>query len=206
VISDGARVTEILTSRLRLTPLSQGDFEELAAMYSDPEVMLGSSGDASPRTREESMEWLNRTLASSCADVGHATFRVNARDGGAFLGRCGLRPDVRTPDTELAYAFVRSAWGRGNATEAAKAVLEWGSSAGVSRVVSCVLATNIASQRVLEKVGLARIGERTTVEGALLRYEAPLSVPSRDRLTEIAKERKTGTDVPPGGIEPPSTG
>jgi [ribosomal protein S5]-alanine N-acetyltransferase len=167
-------VTEILTTRLRLTPLCAEDFEELAAMYSDPEVMLGSSGAAVPRTRAESMEWLTRTLASSCADVGRQTFRVDGRESGAFLGRCGLRPDAHTLDTELAYAFIRSAWGRGIAMEAAKAVLEWGSSAGVTRVVSCVLATNVASQRVLENVGMARIGERPILEGTLLLYEATL--------------------------------
>jgi [ribosomal protein S5]-alanine N-acetyltransferase len=175
-------------------------------MYSDPEVMLGSSGAAVPRTREESMEWLSRTLASSCADFGRETFRVGERDSGAFLGRCGLRPDVHTPDTELAYAFVRSAWGRGIATEAAKAVLERGSSAGVTRVVGCVLANNRASQRVLEKVGLARIGERPTREGRLLLYETTLPVASWDRLTSLARRREAGKRVPPGGIEPPSTG
>jgi len=74
---------------------------------------------------------------------------------------------------------VRSAWGRGIATEAAKAVLEWGSSAGVTRVVGCVLATNIASQRVLENVGMARIGERAILEGTLLVYEATLLAGSR---------------------------
>jgi ribosomal-protein-alanine N-acetyltransferase len=152
------------------------------------------------------MEWLNRSLASSSADFGRETFRVDQRDSGTFLGRCGLRPDVHTPDTELAYAFVRSAWGRGIATEAAKSVLGWGSSAGVSRVVGYVLAINIASQRVLEKVGLARIGERPTLDGTLLLYEATLSVASWDRLTEIATEHKAGKSVPPGGIEPPSTG
>jgi RimJ/RimL family protein N-acetyltransferase len=167
-------VTEILTTRLRLTPLSADDFEELAAMYSDPEVMLGSSGAAVPRTREESLEWLNRTLASSRADFGRETFRVDERESGAFLGRCGLRPNAHTPDTELAYAFVRSAWARGIATEAATAVLEWGSAAGVNRVVGCVLATNVASQRVLENVGMARIGERPIPEGTLLLYEATL--------------------------------
>jgi [ribosomal protein S5]-alanine N-acetyltransferase len=194
-------VTEILTTRLRLTPLSADDFEELAAMYSDPEVMLGSSGVAVPRTRAESIDWLNRTLASSRADVGRQTFRVDGRDSGEFLGRCGLRPDAHTTDTELAYAFARNAWGRGIATEAAKAALEWGSAAGVTRVVGCVLATNIASQRVLEKVGLARTGERPTGEGTLLLYEATLPVGSSERFATPPDKK-----LPPGGIEPPSTG
>jgi [ribosomal protein S5]-alanine N-acetyltransferase len=173
-MSDGSHVTEILTSRLRLTPLSLDDFEELAAMYADPEVMLGSSGVEAPRGSDESMEWLNRALLTSGADSGRETFRVDDRASGTFFGRCGLRPDARTSETELAYAFVRGAWGRGIATEAARAVLEWGSSAGVTRVVSCVLASNIASQRVLEKVGMARIGARPTPEGTLLLYATRL--------------------------------
>jgi RimJ/RimL family protein N-acetyltransferase len=172
-------VTEILTKRLRLTPLSADDFDELAAMYSDPEVMLGSSGAAVPRTRVESMEWLTRILTSSSAGVGRQTFRVDERDTGAFLGRCGLRPDAHTLHTELAYAFVRRAWGRGVATEAAEAVLEWGCSAGVTRVVGCVLAANIASRRVLEKVGMKRVGERPIPEGTLLLYETTLSIKGR---------------------------
>jgi ribosomal-protein-alanine N-acetyltransferase len=172
-------VIEILTSRLRLTSLSSGDLEEIAGMYSDPEVMRGSSGVPVPRTRDESMEWLNRTLSASCANVGRETFRVADRASAAFLGRCGLRPDASTPDTELAYAFVRSAWGRGIATEAARAVLEWGSTAGVTTVVGYVLASNVASQRVLEKIGLARIGERSTPEGTLLLYAATPSAADR---------------------------
>ncbi len=148
-------------------------------MYSDPEVMLGSSGVPEPRTRDESMEWLNRTLSTSCPDVGRETFRVDDRASGGFLGRCGLRPDAQSPQTELAYAFVRSAWGRGIATEAARAVLEWGSAAGVTMVVGCVLATNVDSQRVLEKVGLTRIGERSTLEGTLVLYAATRSIANR---------------------------
>jgi len=167
-------VIEILASRLRLTPLSSGDFDELAAMYSDPEVMLGSSRAAVPRTREESRKWLNRTLSTSCVEAARETFRVDDHASGRLLGRCGLRPDAHTPDTELAYAFVRSAWGRGIATEAASAVLEWGSAAGVTRVVGCALATSIASQRVLEKIGMARIGDRPTLEGTLLLYASTL--------------------------------
>jgi RimJ/RimL family protein N-acetyltransferase len=163
-------------SRLRLTPLSSEDFEELAAIYSDPAVMLGSSGEAIPRTREESMEWLHGTLLTSCVDAGRETFRVEDRTSGTFLGRCGLRPDPDTPDTELAYAFVRRAWGRGIATEAARAILEWGSSTGGTSVVGYALATNVASQRVLEKVGMVLIGDRPTVNGSLLLYAANLPI------------------------------
>jgi ribosomal-protein-alanine N-acetyltransferase len=164
----------LATSRLRLTPLSSDDLEELVAMYADPEVMLGSSGAAVPRTREESQEWLDRTLLTTCVDIGHVTFRVDDRASGTFLGRCGLRPDADSPHTALAYAFVRTAWGQGIATEAARAVLDWGSAEGVTTVVGYVLAGNIASQRVLTKVGMVRTGERQTPTGALILYSTNL--------------------------------
>jgi hypothetical protein len=108
----------ILTPRLRLRPLVDGDLEDLVALHADPEVMLGSSGVATPRTRAASEKWLRRTLSLSDDDAWE-TFRVEDRVTGAFLGRCGLRPVEGRGDTEVAYAFARHAWGRGVATEAA---------------------------------------------------------------------------------------
>lgn len=142
-------------------------------MYADPEVMLGSSGVPVARSREESVEWLTRTLVSQTADF-HHTFRVEHRADGKFLGRCGLRPDSEAPETELAFAFARAAWGRGIATEAARAILEWGIANGLQRVVSCALANNGRSQRVLEKVGMLRTGERPTAYGPLVLFEMDL--------------------------------
>jgi ribosomal-protein-alanine N-acetyltransferase len=166
---------QMLTARLRLRPLSWADLEALVALYSDPEVMLGSSGAAVARSPQESAEWLDRALATSVAVVGHETFRVEDRSNGVFLGRCGLRPDPNCIDTELAYAFARSAWGRGIATEAAQATIEWGAEAGLTCVLGYALASNRASQRVLEKVGMIRVGEKPTPVGSLFLYQANLA-------------------------------
>jgi RimJ/RimL family protein N-acetyltransferase len=168
-----ARPAEILTARLRLVPLKPADLDDLARMYADPEVMLGSSGVGSVRSREDSAEWLRHTLTSPIAPF-HRTFRVEDRGDGGFLGRCGLRPESEAPETELAFAFIRAAWGRAIATEAARAILEWGITNGLQRVTSCALASNIGSQRVLEKVGMRRVGETPTAYGPLVRFEMDL--------------------------------
>jgi [ribosomal protein S5]-alanine N-acetyltransferase len=161
---------DILTSRLRLQPLAEDDLDDLVGLHADPEVMLGSSGIATPRTRAASEEWLQRSL-SLAGTEGWGTFRVDDRATGAFLGRCGLRPEQGTGDTELAYAFARHAWGRGIATEAASAVVQHGFDAGLTRIVGCALAQNPASVRVLEKVGMHRVREETTPVGWLIRLE-----------------------------------
>jgi RimJ/RimL family protein N-acetyltransferase len=161
---------DILTTRLRLRPLTERDLDDLVALHLDALVMLGSSGVATPRTRAMSEEWLRRTLQLSDSD-GVGAFRLEERDTGAFLGRCGLRPEEGTGDTEIAYALVRHAWGRGLATEAATAVLQHGFDAGMTRIVACALAENPASIRVLEKVGMRRVREETTPVGWLVRFE-----------------------------------
>ncbi len=165
-------MVEILTRRLRLTPLSAWDLDALREMYADPDVMLGSSGVAVARTHQETAEWLHRTLTTSSPRSGHETFRVEDSRSGLFLGRCGLRPDRDSFTTELAYAFVRQAWGRGIATESALATVRWGFAGGLTEVTSCALADNLASRRVLEKIGMRRVGEASTQTGALIRYEA----------------------------------
>jgi ribosomal-protein-alanine N-acetyltransferase len=167
-LTDGGM--DILTSRLRFRPLTEGDLDDLVALHLDPVVMLGSSGVATPRTRAMSEEWLRRTLTLSDGD-GVGAFRLEERDTGAFVGRCGLRPEEGSGDTEIAYALVRRAWGQGLATEAATAVVRYGFDAGLTRIVACALAENVASLRVLEKVGMRRVREETTSVGWLVRFE-----------------------------------
>ena len=75
-------------------------------------------------------------------------------EDGAVLGWCGLK---RHGDgqVDLGYRLLRSAWGRGYATEASKACLEWGfQEAGLDTIIGRVARANTASIRVLEKVGM----------------------------------------------------
>lgn len=175
---------EIETARLRLVSIRTRDLGDLVRMHADPEVMRGSTGIANPRTREESKHWLSHAL-SEPRKPWQSTFRVENRVGRTFVGRCGLRPDEAGPETELAYAFLRAAWGRGFATEAAKAVLDWGAGKGLARVVGCALDDNVASQRVLEKIGMRRTGQRATAQGDLVLYELNIAERTMDLPPEI---------------------
>ncbi len=173
---DHVSAVEIDTTRLHLAPLQSSDLDDLIQMYADPEVMRGSSGIARARTREESIDWLAGAL-SRRDKPWHSTFRVENRVGCRFIGRCGLRPDDSSPETELSYAFVRTAWGRGFATEAARAILDWAAGRGLARLVSYALEDNIGSQHVLEKIGMKRTGKRATAQGDLVLYRLALDIP-----------------------------
>jgi len=171
-----ARQTWICTARLRLRPLCADDLSDLVELYADPEVMRGSSGVAVARDRAASEEWLRQALAIPTIG-GWMTYRVEDRATGAFFGRCGLRPEAGSEKTELAYAFAQHAWWRRIATEASIAVVRNGFAAGLGRIVGCALAKNVASLRVLEKVGMRRVSEEPTSVGPLstMKWTRPIT-------------------------------
>ena len=76
------------------------------------------------------------------------------------IGYCGLifQGNGSPDDPELAYEFLRAAHGHGYATEAGRAVVTWASEAGYGRVWATVRDWNVASRRVLEKLGFRKRG------------------------------------------------
>ena len=92
---------------------------------------------------------------------------VERKSVGDVIGYCGLVDNERLPDgeSELAFELLRRSWGRGYATEASLAVLEWARSSGYERLWATVWDWNTASRRVLAKVGFVETG-RTDVDPA----------------------------------------
>jgi ribosomal-protein-alanine N-acetyltransferase len=158
----------LLTPRLRLRPLRGDDFEQLHAVYTDPrvEAFIG------PHTREEVEQELQFDIAHQ-AEHGWALWALEERSSDRFIGDCGLRPlEMRGPEIELGYDLHPDVWGRGFATEAARAVVEYAlGSLQIDRLIAVVKPTHSASRRVLEKAGLKHVGEREAYGEKLLLYE-----------------------------------
>jgi len=163
---------ELRTARLVLRPIDDADLEPLAAIFADPAVTR-FIGDGRPRDRERVRRSIEHGRRSwQCH--GHGPFVVRRIDDGAVIGDCLVIPiarsgtdaadlETRGPDVEIGYRLARSAWGAGLATEAAGAVLAWAmeprpAGAGLARLIAVTDPDNRASQRVLEKIGLRRVG------------------------------------------------
>jgi ribosomal-protein-alanine N-acetyltransferase len=96
---------------------------------------------------------------------------------GALIGFCGLRHLDDEPQVELLYGISPPEWGRGFATEVALAVLRYGFEwAGLTRVLGIADAGNLASRRVLEKIGMT-VEAYVATEG---RKEARYAIRSED--------------------------
>ena len=163
-------VTELVTQRLRLRPVVPDDLEPLAAIWTDPLVMRHMSGRT--RTAAERRDRI-RELMEHQRQHGFGKWTVVERATDEAIGYCGIELYEGGPDVELGFCLARSAWGRGYATEAARASLEHGLAAiGFERVLAVVDPANRASMRVLEKLRLTCLGP-TMVEGReWLLYEA----------------------------------
>ena len=144
------------TARLTLRRWVPSDLEPYAALNMDPEVMRYFPA---LRGRAESLASMRRIEASF--DAHGFGFWAMDRPGAGFIGFCGLAvPGFAahfTPCVEIGWRMARAHWGRGYATEAARAALADGfARLGLAEVVSFTAAGNLPSRRVMERIGMSR--------------------------------------------------
>jgi RimJ/RimL family protein N-acetyltransferase len=157
--------------------LGAEDRETMLAVYGDAEAMRWV-GDGTPLTAEECEQWLAVT-AENYRQRGYGLFALVERATGAVVGFGGLVHPGGQPDVELKYALLRSVWGRGYATEVARALLDYGAAVdGLEEVLATVAPDNHASQRVLAKAGMRRGALRQDEDGSqtqLFHWRPPAS-------------------------------
>jgi RimJ/RimL family protein N-acetyltransferase len=141
------------TPRLKATRLAREDLPDLVELHLDSEVSRFLGGVRTPAATAAYLE----TGLRHWADHGIGLWTIRAHDG-TFLGRAGLRyVDLQgVREFEVAYTFVRRAWGQGLATEVAQALVEiWQTRCSAPSLVGIVVTGNLPSQRVLLKARFA---------------------------------------------------
>jgi RimJ/RimL family protein N-acetyltransferase len=142
------------TARLVLREFTREDADALFTLDADPRVMR-YIGDGSVATREDVEAGLERVLARYDAHPGTGVWHVAQRDDGRFVGWVSLKHAGDAPDIEVGYRLLPQAWGRGYATELARAMLARGfGELRLARIIGITHPDHAASQRVLRKAGL----------------------------------------------------
>ena len=137
------------------------DLDNFCAMEMDPEVRRYVGGyprsrpDAERKFREGALQEVSDRLSIWAAVL---------KSNGQYVGRCGLYPHfnrdggIVVGEATLAFYFAREHWGRGLASEAAAAFVQFGwEELHVSSIVATVQVENVASVRILEKLGFELI-------------------------------------------------
>lgn len=145
------------TERLVLRRFTRDDVDLLVELDSDPQVMWYiSKGRPTARAEIEKII-LPRFLEYYELFPSYGTWATYEKATGEFIGWLSLRPrDGDPPDEpELGYRLRRSAWGKGYATEGARALVDLAfRKLGARRIYAETMAVNAASRRVMEKAGL----------------------------------------------------
>lgn len=156
-------IPTLSTTRLVLRALTLADFPAYAAMRADPEVMR-HMGSGDPITEEEAWAGFLK-LAGLWHIAGFGGWGIEEKASGTLIGNAGFqdRKRDRGPDLkgvpETGWLLSPSAWGKGYATEALRAVLAWGRQHfGSVRVIALTTTDNVASIRVAQKCGFVDRG------------------------------------------------
>lgn len=137
------------TERLILRGAHRSDFDAFAAMLaSDRAVYMGG-----PHDRASAWRLFANTLASWPLD-GFGAWMIIDRETGAFLGDVGVTQPIRFPEPEIGWTLTADAEGKGIATEAATAALDWyWANTDAPSVVSYIDPGNTRSRALAEKLG-----------------------------------------------------
>jgi len=146
----------IETHRLRLRLFEPSDAEQLYQLYSDPDVMRFMRGTRSRQQAEEHIQ----AFAEQYAKTGFTLWAVEQKVDGQVIGRVGLWFLDGTEEVELGYLIAKSHWGKGFATEASVASLDFGfRQIALESIAAIAVPENGGSLRVMEKLGFKFVRE-----------------------------------------------
>lgn len=155
------RFPEFKTPRLRLRVLRPGDEGFLASLDSDPSVMKHIHQGV--LSYEEALRHSRIQVEAAAFGRYWGKWLVESRDDATALGWVGMSKlnGLDRDDLQVGYEFAPAHWGRGYATEAGTRVLEYAFEAlGLDRVAAIARPENVASVRVLDKLGFRQVGRR----------------------------------------------
>lgn len=153
-------VVSLRTPRLLLRPWRDADVTAYAELSADPAVMEFLQPVSEPGAAEA---WAGR-VRSHWQRYGFGQWVVEVPGEAGLIGVIGLSTVSYeahfTPAVEVAWRLARAQWGRGYATEAARAAVDYGfGTLGLTEIVAITVPANLRSRRVMERLGMTRTPE-----------------------------------------------
>ncbi|SFG10299.1 GNAT family N-acetyltransferase [Pontibacter chinhatensis] len=142
------------TERLLLRPTSYEDAPFVLELLNTPE-WIQFIGDRNVKSIEAAKEYISTRMMPQLQRLGYGNYTVIRKSDGAKLGSCGLYDRDGLEGIDIGFAFLKEYGGQGYAFEAASKVKEAAFSIyGIRQLVAITTKDNLASQKLLEKLGL----------------------------------------------------
>jgi RimJ/RimL family protein N-acetyltransferase len=165
--------TILETQRMLLREFDEGDVEPFYRMGSDPAVIRYTGDPGGGFTSvEHALEVLHSHPIADYRKYGFGRWACVLKASGAVIGFAGLKYLPDQQEVDLGYRLLPAYWGQGLATEACRAVLDYGRTRlGIGRIIALVDPENVASVRILQKLGLTPAGQGEYLGKCFARYE-----------------------------------
>lgn len=159
----------IRTERLILDAWQSADGEAFRPIATDPKVMRYINGSI-PWTDEQIQEFVGKQI-DTLEQRGFCRWKLIEAASGKLIGFCGPGMWRNAADPEIGWWLARSHWGKGLATEAARAALRDSfERVNLPRLISVAMPENIASIAIMRKLGLTFDAEFESEGTSLMRY------------------------------------
>jgi RimJ/RimL family protein N-acetyltransferase len=143
------------TENLYLRRFTLDDAEAFWPLVSMPEI-LRYTGEQPQASIDEVRNILGTRPLRDYATFGYGRMACIEKSSGRLVGFSGLKFVEELNEVDIGYRFLPDCWGKGYATESARVLVQHGADQyGIRRVIGLVQAENVASARVLGKLGLA---------------------------------------------------
>ncbi len=148
-------MVQLSTARLVLREFAADDWRAVQAYQSDPRYLRYY--EWTERPERDVREFVGRFIAQQSEQPRtRYQLAIVLKDDGGLIGNCGIRMDAPgATEADVGYELAPEQWGRGYASEAARAIVAFGFDAlRVHRICAACVADNVASAHVLEKLGM----------------------------------------------------
>ena len=158
------------TPRLLLRKKRIEDAPFLLELNSNP-LVIQYTGDVAFKNLKEA-ENIVGYIMNQYTQNGYGRLLVIEKATGNYLGWCGLKYHADSKETDIGYRFLQSEWGKGYATEAAKACIEYGfSNLQLTRIIGNAMKQNVASINVFKKLDMIYFDETLIDSIPSVKYE-----------------------------------
>ena len=171
------------TARLILRPTAEEDLDGWADLMGDAEASRYIGGLQGP-----AQSWRGlASMAGSWAIRGYGMFSMIEKSTGDWVGRAGPWQPEEWPGTEVGWGIRPRHWGKGYASEAAEAAIDWAfDTLGWTEVIHCIDAGNVNSQKVAERLG-STIQKRNVMAMPPPYHELPIDIWGQSRDQWLAR-------------------
>jgi len=157
---DREKVIVTKSKRLLFRSLKKKDINFLMTVWGDQETMKYAGGKGDLNKEQASLDYYIALEQKK----GYAPYLLLEKSTMQPIGVCGFQPSKLEVDADLFYHLHKDAWGKGYASEAGHACLEYGTkSLGLTKIGASVEQENQASIRVLEKLGFVYLKRDKTI-------------------------------------------